>query len=527
MVTPPTHKSALNDSLMIVNSLTKADAFDHPVESIRVVETHISWLILTGQYAYKIKKPVDFGFLDFSTLAQRRVYCEEEVRLNRRLAKQIYLGVAAIVGSAENPKVYGKGATLEYAVKMRQFSGGQLLSDLADRGELGIDIIDQLGVTLAHFHENVARSGKDEPYGDSVTIKEWFEENFAQIIPRIINDSDKQQLNRLQQWGENQWRINSNLMTRRKQQGYIRECHGDLHLGNITMINRVATPFDCIEFNPNIRWIDTINELAFLLMDLIRYGYDRLAYRLLNQYLQLTGDYESVALLPYYLVYRALVRAKVGILRLQQCTETGKQEIQENFSRYLNLAERFTQSRNPMLLITHGFSGSGKSTFGKRLAEEIHALQIRSDIERKRLYGFTSHAKTGSGVTEGMYSQWANFKTYQHLIDLTKPAIEAGITVILDAAFLESWQRSMFWCVADSLGIPMVILDFTAREETLTARLQQRTNDASEADVAVLRHQQKTADPLLESEKAFTLTIDTEQDDSFDRLMSALKARSQ
>lgn len=527
METPPSHDSAMNDSFALVKALTQADAFDHPVESIQIVETHISWLILTGEYAYKIKKPVNFGFLDFSTLAQRRLYCEEEIRLNRRLAGEIYLSVAAIVGSVENPKIYGEGEVLEYAVKMRQFPGEQLLSDLAERGELGIDIIDQLGITLAHFHENVARSGQDATYGDSLIIKEWFDENFAQIIPWIINDNDLQQLNHLQQWGENQWQIHSALMAQRKQQGHVRECHGDLHLGNITMINPVAVPFDCIEFNPHIRWIDTINEMAFLLMDLHRYGYDQLAYRLLNQYLQLTGDYESVALLPYYLVYRALVRAKVSILRLQQCTESEKQDIEKNFSHYLNLAEQFTQTRKPLLLITHGFSGSGKSTFAKRLAEELHALQIRSDIERKRLYGFTAEAKTDCGITEGMYSEWATFKTYQHLINLVKPVIEAGITVILDAAFLASWQRGMFRRVAGSLGVPMLILDFTASTETLIARLQQRTNDASEANVAVLRHQQKTAEPLQNYEKTLTVTIDTEQDDSFEQLLSTLKAKFQ
>jgi aminoglycoside phosphotransferase family enzyme/predicted kinase len=518
------YSSAIDERLMLIKALNASSVYGHPVESISVIETHISWVLLTGKYAYKIKKPVDFGFLDFSTLEKRRFFCEEEIRLNRRLAQQHYLSVVAITGTMQNPKINGDGIAIEYAVKMLQFSDGHLLSDLAEKGELGLDIIDRLTNILADFHESISSFGQESEYGDRFTIKQWFNENFAQIEPLLTDDINRQQLHDLKRWGINEWNARNNLMQQRKQQGHVRECHGDLHLGNITLIDGVVTPFDCIEFNPSLRWIDTMNEIAFLVMDLFRYGYENLAFRLLNQYLQITGDYEGITLLRYYFVYRAMVRAKVDLLRLQQSNEDVKKNGQNNFNRYIDLAERFTKADKPLLLLTHGFSGSGKSTYAKQLAEEFHALQIRSDTERKRLFGYKAHDKTGSGIADGVYSEWAGFKTYQHLIDMAKPVLEAGISVILDATFLAGWQRGMFGRVANSLGIRMFILDFKASDKALISRLRQRESDASEATIEVLQHQQKTAEPLLDYEKTYTITVDTESNDGFTQLVASLKA---
>ncbi|MGZ4969806.1 MAG: AAA family ATPase, partial [Methylobacter sp.] len=302
-------QTALYSSLALIKALSEAN-------NCNIIETHISWVLLTGQYVYKIKKPVNFGFLDFSTLEKRRFCCNEELRLNRRLASELYLEVVPVTGTPDRPQLGGTDTAIEYAVKMTRFPSGQLLNEYAKLGQLNAETIDQLADSIAGFHEAVERTDESSPYGDSVNIKHWFDENFDHIRPLLATDIQKQQLQNIQQWGDCEWRSLADLMQRRKRQGYVRECHGDLHLGNITLINDKVIPFDCIEFNPMLRWIDVISEVAFLFIDLLHFGYEHYAYRFLNRYLQYTGDYEGLVLLRYYLVYRALVRAKVALLRM-------------------------------------------------------------------------------------------------------------------------------------------------------------------------------------------------------------------
>lgn len=510
------NKAAQDSSLTLINAL-----FD--INACNVIETHISWVLLTGQYAYKIKKPVSFGFLDFSTLEQRRFCCNEELRLNRRLAADLYLDVVPITGTPDHPQIGGTGAAIEYAVKMIRFPSGQLLSECAGRGQLGIDQIDQLADSVAGFHESIEQAGENSPYGDSANIKHWFVENFDHIGPLLVDDAQKQQLQNIQQWGDSEWHNLAGLMRQRKLQGYVRECHGDLHLGNMTLINGKVTLFDCIEFNPLLRWIDVISEVAFLFTDLLHFGYDRYAYRFLNRYLQHTGDYQGLALLRYYLVYRALVRAKVSLLRMAQQPgdDAAAKQSRYEYAAFADLAERFTKPRPTVLIITHGYSGSGKSTLAGQLAEQIGAFQVRSDIERKRLFGYRASAQTGSGIDGGLYTQEASIKTYQHLKDLAQAVLEAGFPVIIDAAFLKSGQRDLFRQLAAGCGVPFHIIAFQASDEELSRRIQQRQDDASEATMAVLHQQQQSAQPLSEQEQSDAIMINTESDNALETLLGS------
>ena len=314
------NNTALDTGYALIKALSEASAYQHEITAVSIIETHISWVLLTGQYAYKIKKPVNFGFLDFSTLEKRRFFCHEELRLNRRLAADLYLDVVPITGSPDQPKMGGAGEAIEYAVKMIQFPAGLTLSERAECGQLGLDEIDQITGIVADFHEAVEKAGEASPYGSSECIKHWFVENFEHIRPLLADDKHKQQLQAIRTWGNEEWTNKAGLMQLRKQQGHVRECHGDLHLSNMTLINGKVTLFDCIEFNPKLRWIDVISEVAFLVIDLLHFGYDCYAYRLLNHYLQRTGDYQGIALLRYYLVYRALVCAKVVVVA--PCTAT-------------------------------------------------------------------------------------------------------------------------------------------------------------------------------------------------------------
>jgi aminoglycoside phosphotransferase family enzyme/predicted kinase len=509
-----------NTGLALIKALHSAGPYSHAIDPVRLVETHISWVLLTGHYAYKIKKPVNFGFLDFSTLEKRRFCCAEEIRLNRRLAPDIYLEVVPITGTPNEPKIDGAGDAIEYAVKMVQFSEGALLSELAEYKKLVAEEIDQIAGVVADFHQIIEQAGGDSPYGNAPDIKHWFDENFAQIRPLLDVAHDRQQIQAIQQWGDDEWSRKSALMQLRKQQGFVRECHGDLHLSNITLIDGKITLFDCIEFNPMLRWIDVISEVAFLMIDLLYFGYEGLAFRFLNRYLQNTGDYQSLGLIRYYLVYRALVLAKVSILRMQQCQDSDYLQARERFTAFMNLAEGFTRTVPPVLMITHGYSGSGKSTFAALLSETIGALQLCSDIERKRLFGYRPQDNTGSDIDSGIYTQEAGMKTYRRLADLAKSVLDAGFPVIVDATFLEIGRRDQFRTIAAALAVPFVILDFKVPDEELAGRIRLRNNDASEATVEVLHQQQQSAQPLSLEESTNAITIANDYSNALDSCLA-------
>jgi aminoglycoside phosphotransferase family enzyme/predicted kinase len=417
----------------------------------------------------------------------------------------------------------GTGVAIEYAVKMVQFPSAQTLRESAGSGGLGVDEIDQIVGVVADFHSSIEKADEQSPYGDSHDIRHWFVENFDHIRPLLDDKLQLLQLEAIEAWSHDEWIGKSQLMQQRKQRGYVRECHGDLHLGNMTLINGKVVLFDCIEFNPMLRWIDVISEIAFLVMDLLHLGFDRYAYRFLNRYLQNTGDYSGLALLRYYLAYRALVRAKVALLRMAQnpdaavCTQARSEYVV-----FANLAERFTQGNRAVLIITHGFSGSGKSTFADQLAEKIGALQIRSDIERKRLFGYQAQASTGSGIDSGVYTPEAGQRAYRRLAELAKAVLEASFSAIIDAAFLKSEQRNLFRQLASECKVQFFIIDFQASEETLCRRIGQRENDPSEATVDVLHQQQQTAQPLWGGELEHVITINTESDDALEKLLASL-----
>jgi predicted kinase len=304
------------------------------------------------------------------------------------------------------------------------------------------------------------------------------------------------------------------VLAERKRGGFVRECHGDLHLGNMVLVDGRVRIFDAIEFNPELRWIDVMSEVAFLAMDLLQRGRGDLAFRFVNAYLERTGDYEGVRVLRYYLVYRALVRAKVAAIRAAQDETPGPQRstLQSKCRHHLRVAHELAQGSQAALIINHGVSGSGKTHASQIILESIGAIRVRSDVERKRAYGLAASARTGAGIGEGLYAGDATSATYARLAALAQAIVEGGFPAVADATFLKREQRDRFRALAARLHAGFAIADFQAPEAVLRARVQQRERaaaDASEAGLAVLEHQLRTAEPLAPAEQASVFVFDT------------------
>jgi aminoglycoside phosphotransferase family enzyme/adenylate kinase family enzyme len=475
----------------------------------RLVETHISSVILAGDRAWKLKKPVDFGFLNFTDLAQRIHFCHEELRLNRTLGGGLYLDVALIRGTPEAPRLDGEGEVLEAAVVMRRFPDGAQLDQVLTREGLPLARMDELADRIAAFHAAAPRVGMDSPLGEPATVYAPMAQNFEQIKPLLDPDDAPcyEQLERLRLWTEAAYARLASTLATRKRGGFVRELHGDMHLGNMALVDDAIVIFDAIEFNDSFRWIDVMSELAFLLMDLEDRGLPAHAHRLLNRYLEHTGDYAGLALLRFYQTYRAMVRAKVALLGVAfGGTPEQVREARTRYARYVDLAERYTQPGQAQLLITHGYSGSGKSHAALILAESRGLIRIRSDIERQRLFP----ERGEEGLFAGRYSPQATEQTYTRLLALAEEVIQAGFGVILDATYLAAAPRQAARALAERLGAPFHILAMHCPEDTLRQRLLARARaggDPSEATLEVLTAQQQRAEPLDDGEKRLALPM--------------------
>lgn len=499
----------------LIEALRAPACYPHAVEQVELLQTHISFILLAGEYAYKIKKPVNLGFLDFSTLAARRFYCEEELRLNRRTAPGLYLEIIPISGSESAPLLGGGGPAIEYALKMRRFGQDALLDEMARRGTLAPRHIDALAQSLARFHAGIERAGPERECGSAERILAPALQNFEQMHPLVSAKTDLALLARLRDWTAREHASLTPLFDARKRDGWVRECHGDLHLRNIALLDGVPTPFDGIEFSADFRWTDVINEVAFLMMDLLDHRLPRLAFRFLNAYLERSGDYAGLRLLRFYLVYRALVRAKVSCLRGHQPGMMAREqsETEQEYHRHLYLAERLAAPRHAALLLMHGLSGSGKTTIAQGLLEVLGAVRLRSDVERKRLFGLAAEARSGAELDAGLYAPGASERTYAHLAALAREVLAARYPVIVDAAFLRRAWRERFAELAHSAGAAFVIAACTASPATLRARValrQHAARDASEAGLLVLERQLATEEPLGADEARHVMTIDAE-----------------
>ncbi|MFT5700219.1 MAG: aminoglycoside phosphotransferase family enzyme/predicted kinase [Desulforhopalus sp.] len=512
----------------LINALMHPDQFDPPPQKCVLIETHISWVILAGSYAYKIKKAINLGFLDFSTLEKRHFYCEEELRLNKRLAPTIYLAVVPITGSVEQPRWAGDGDVIEYAVKMRAFPQEAQLDRALAIGGIQPEQIDILAKQIADFHALADVANMKSRDGDPEIIHQPIEENFIQIREHVKDLKILQTLTELEQWGEATFDNLHSTFRQRKTDGFIRECHGDMHLQNIAWQDDAPIVFDCIEFNPRLRWIDVISDVAFLLMDLQDRKEPELAQRFLNNYMEHTGDYAGVRVLQFYQVYRALVRSKIDVIRADQPGIDPAEQVkaENDFFDYLKLALGYIQPTRPQLIITRGVSASGKSTVSKALLEHLGAVRIRSDVERKRLFGVGPEDDGKAGVGEGMYSAEATERTYRKLEELAATILGAGYSVIVDAVFLHHNERQRFQKLAEARQTPFVIVECTTSAEILRARIVRRIRDVSDADLKILEMQLSKWQPLDTKESPHVVTVDTTSPVDTRSLAAQISAKS-
>lgn len=491
----------------LITALLDARHYPHPARSVLLLETHVSWVLIAGHYAYKIKKAVHPEFLDFRKLDDRKFFCEEEIRLNRRLAPEIYIEVVPIGGSSSAP-VIGKTPAIEYAVKMRRFDPERTLDKILEKNKLLHSHIDRLAKKIAAFHENLAPASSDSGFGGGLL-------QVAKASLRELEKHWSEDLSTLEDAIEAEHERNRVYFAERLVNGHVKECHGDLHLGNIALLHDEPIPFDGIEFDKNLRWIDVANEIAFPVMDLIYRDRPDFAWRFLNSYLEITGDYPGMRVFRFYLACRALVRAMVDAMR----------DDKASAKRHLDLAALFLFPAPPFLIVTCGLPGSGKTTLSQQILERFGAIRLRSDLERKRLAGLKPLDKSDSPIDSGIYSAAFSASVYSHLLALARMLLGSGYPVIVDAAFLEKAERRHFEKLANELCVPFAIAALKTSRQTRVSRILSRRNDASEAGIAVLDAKEKIVEQLDEEELRHAAEF-SENAGQWDRLMAIIGKRA-
>jgi uncharacterized protein len=503
----------------LIQQMLQPDFYPHPVqEPIQLLQTHISYVFLTGEYAYKVKKPTNFGFLDFTSLEKRCHFCHEELRLNQRLSPDLYLAVLPIVensGQYQFGAVDSSQAVAEYTLQMRQFPQSMLLSHLFEDGKLTPELVQQLATQVAAFHASAVTNPEVTAYGSVASVQQVDTNNQAISTPFIGISQTQQQQDETHAFATQFFEQHADWFAQRQAEGKIRECHGDLHLNNVCFYQDNIQIFDCIEFNQEFRNIDVIYDVAFMVMDLEFRGRVDLANLFLNTYLEQTGDYQGAALLPLYLSIRAYIRGKVNSLALNDpaISTAEKAEFLQRGQAYYRQAWDYTRRLQGRIILMSGLSGSGKSTVARQLAQKLNAVHVRSDAVRKHLAEIPLHQRGDQGgeVDSGIYTPEMTKKTYGALLELGLLLAQQGWAVILDAKYDRQTLRQAAIAASIAAQIPIAIAECTAPIEVLRDRLNHRTNDIADATAALLESQIKAAEPLTELEKPFAVTLQTDQ----------------
>ena len=488
----------------LIKLMMQPEFYPHPVtKPIQLIQTHISYVLLTGDYVYKVKKSVNLGFLNFSTLSARHHFCQEELRLNHILAPEIYLEVLPITQQGHKFILGGNGEPQEYTLKMRQFSQDALLSKMLKQGKLTPELMTQLGRIVAQVHLQAATNDYIRSFGEVNKIKKAIAQNYQQSQKYIGSLQTQPQYEETKEFSDRFFSSQTALLNQRQKNNWIRECHGDLHLDNICLWHNQIQLFDRIEFNEPFRFVDVMYDVAFLVMDLEAAGEPELANVFLNTYVEQTGDWEGLAVLPLYLSRQAYVRAKVNSWLWDNPTLTteNKRQIGNKASNYYHLAWEYTRPQSGKLIMMSGLSGSGKTTVARKLAQSLGAIHIRSDAVRKHLSG-TPLEQSGA---PSIYTSEMTQKTYGRLLELGIKLASLGFTVILDAKYDRRNLRKPVITQGQNAQIPIEIVYCTATDKVLRDRILARTGDISDATVDLLESQKKAFETFTEAEKPLVI----------------------
>ncbi len=499
-----------------IKELLTPEAYPHPVNQIELIQTHISWVFLTGNFVYKIKKPVNFGFLDFTTLERRRHFCQEELRLNKRLSPEIYLDVIPIVKKGKHYFVGGEGEVVDYAVKMKQLPQETCLISLLENKQLTPKIMDKLTYLMASFYRDAETNAEITSYGTPEKIMINIKENFDQTAPYVGKTIEKKIYDALKGYSFRFLEEKREIFLNRIKTGKIRDGHGDFHCANIYWHNGKIYVLDCIEFNTRFRYADVAADVAFLLMDLDFRKASSFGNRFLNTFLTYTNDFELLEVNDFYKIYRAYVRGKIASFEtgLSEIPEAQRQQALERAKAYFNLAYKYlTSSKRPFILATTGLIGSGKSTLATQLAPEINAVVIRSDALRKHLASLRPDEHVYAPFGQGLYSPQMTAKVYKELFRLAQKVLALELPVILDASFSKRASRQVVKELAQTANCPHFFLYCQCPEDILKQRLQQRQShgeDVSDAHFDLLEAFKRDFDPLLPEENQ--IIVDTSGD---------------
>lgn len=501
--------------------------YPHDVKAIEERETHISKVFLTGSYVYKVKKPVDLGFLDFTTLQKRHHFCHQELMLNQRLTHDVYLDVLPITFQDGRYSLAGQGDPVEYALKMRQLPAGRSMVRLLHEGKVDTKTLQALAAVLANFYAQAPTGGRINSYGGWETVWANSEENFRQterFVKHILPEKTYQIIRAATRSFLRRWQ---DLFQNRVDGGKVRDCHGDLRTGHVYFVDGIQI-IDCIEFNERFRYGDIASDLSFLAMDLDHEGYPDVSQSLLTAYVQHTRDQNVFVLVDFYKCYRAFVRIKVNCLRLHEggLTRSEHDRLLKETYGYMDLAYRYAvQFTRPTLWVLCGLPASGKSVTADELAKEFAVKVFRSDVIRKELFGIPPSTATNTPFEEGIYSKGATSLTYGKLLLLAQEEIDRGYSVILDATYGSRHQRSEVVRLAKDMDVNLMFVQCICREDVIKERLKARETVTTISDARLHHFSQIKAgfEPLDELPDEMHIVVDTEK--PIDETMGQILAR--
>ena len=490
----------------IIKELSRPEAYPHQVDTVKLIQTHISIIFIAGELVYKIKKPVDLGFLDFTTLEKRLHFCKEELRLNRRLSPEIYLDVVSVIDGPEGLSIPGpvvSETAVEYAVVMKKLDETRMLSSLLLEGSVEKAALRSIATRIARFHSEAETSSYINKTGGTEAVIFNTEEDFQQIEPFIGNTLSRKTFEKIVGYTRTFLEVNRNLFLAREADGWIRDGHGDLHTQHICMTNGIQI-FDCIEFNDRFRYGDILVDAAFLTMDLERLGFKDLADEFTTFYLKQMKQEEYKGLFNFYTCYRAVVRGKVEGFRSRDpnIKQAEARAARENARNFFHLGEKYSRTLVPPVLITGcGLMGSGKSTLAEALKEYLDITILASDSIRKELAGIdplsSHHVPFGSDI----YSKEFSRRTYSRMHERAMTCLKEGQSVFLDASYMSPDLRAQAMETARKADAGFLLLHLDSTEEELIKRLRKRRKDSgviSDGREEILGEQTKAFSPPVE-----------------------------